>query len=295
MSRALSRLARVAAICLLGAAGLVHTATAAEFITLEDECRGRQLMIQGPIGSGDYARFVDALAQLVTADDLPSVQDPDTLWTVRLDSPGGDADEAMRIGRFLREALATTEVSYRFERRPDGVYDFKRTDRNVWLAGESRLAGCAPDVAEAECAGACVLIWLGGARRRAIEGRLGVEGLPGGPETDSYLRDYLPDYPPGAGEPTQPDLRALAAREDPWLEWRERDALSGDAPELQARLEGCPAALTSALAMESLMTPSAARRDDLLSRADAHRSCRVDRLAQARAPLIRRLAQRADG
>jgi len=277
---------RLAAILLMGAVGLADEASAAEFITLEDECHGRQLMIRGPIEGGDHDRFVVALARLVTADDLPAVQDPDTLWTVRLDSPGGDAGEAMQIGRFLRDALATTEVSYRFERRPDGVWDFAHNDRTVCLEGDSRLAGCGRDVAEAQCEGACLLLWLGGARRRAIEGQLGVAGLPTGPEIERYLVDM------GIGSP-RPDLVNRASHPDPWLQWPERDALSGDALELQARLDGCPAALTSDEAMESVMTPSAARRDALLTRSEAHHSCRIERLARARAPMMQRLGEHA--
>jgi len=74
-------------------------------------------------------------------DAAPAVQDPDVLWTVELDSPGGDLAEAMRIGRFLRDALATTEVTYRYARRPDGVLDFARGGDLVCLEGEGRLTG----------------------------------------------------------------------------------------------------------------------------------------------------------
>jgi hypothetical protein len=256
-------------------------ASAAEVITLEDECRGRQLMIKGPIESGDLQRFTDRMARLVTDPDLPDVQDPDVLWTVRLDSSGGDVAEAMRIGRYLRATFATTEVNYRFTRRADGVYDFQRTGREVCLDGDSRLAGCFEDLAEAQCDGACLLVWLGGANRRAIEGHLGLHGLAA---QDAAVRAYLAEMgvPPGwsarilAGDPgREPDG-------DGWLTWSEREALSGTSDSLRTLLAGCPEPLTSGEAMESLMTDSPEVREALLERAEAFRGCRIQRVSAAR-------------
>ncbi len=255
--------------------------SAAEFITLEDECRGRQLMIKGPIEPGDFQRFADAMARLVDEEDLPPVQDPDILWTVRLDSPGGDAAEAMRIGRYLRAAFATTEVSYRFTRRGDGVYDFQRTGQEVCLDGDSRLAGCSEDLAEAQCDGACLLVWLGGANRRAIEGQLGLHGLAG---QNSSVGEYMTEM----GVPSGWSARILSSDPDGdpagdgWLTWSEREALSGYSDSLLALLAGCPEPLTSAEAMESIMTESPEVRAALLDRAEAFRGCRVQRIAAAR-------------
>lgn len=267
-------------LCLFSSA-LPVMASAAEFITLEDECRGRQLMIKGSIEPGDFQRFADRMARLVDGKDLPAVQDPDILWTVRLDSPGGDVAEAMRIGRYLRAAFATTEVSYRFTRRADGVYDFQRTGREVCLDGNSRLAGCFEDLAEAQCDGACLLVWLGGANRRAIEGQLGLHGLAA---QDSAARDYLTEMgvPPGwsarilAGDPDgDPEG-------DGWLTWTERETLSGSSDSLRVLLAGCPEPLTSAEAMESIMTESPEVREALLDRAEAFRGCRLERVSAAR-------------
>jgi hypothetical protein len=222
----------------------------------------------------------------VTSDDLPEVQDPDVLWTVKLDSPGGDAAEAMRIGRFLRDALATAEVSYRFERREDGVYDFKRSEQTICLDGESRLAGCFQDVAEAECAGACMLVWLGGANRRAIEGQLGTGGLAGLPGLADYLQamDVSPEQ--------AARLQSSSNDSQAWLPWPDRDALSAPAPTLLALLEGCPPPLSSDEAMESIMTDSPERREALLTRAEAYRSCRARRIGEARTPLVAELRAR---
>lgn len=273
-------------LALFGAA----PAGAAEFITIEDECNGRQLLIQGPIEAGDHERFANRLARLVAGGDLPEVQDPDVLWTVKLDSPGGDPDEAMRIGRLLRGAFATTEVSYRYARRPDGVWDFQRSGDLVCLDGEDRLGGCHPDIVEAECTGACLLVWLGGAQRHANEGRLGLHGLAGsgGP----VLRDYLTEM--GLAPEWQDRLLDGGGFADGWLPWRARHELAGRADGLESLIAGCPAPLSREESFQSVVAPEAGRRDALMERAEAHRSCRRERLAAARAATVVRLAQRLE-
>ena len=250
---------------------------AASFVTLEDECRGRQLMIQGPVERGDYQRLVDALGRLLGGD-LPDVQDVDTLWTVKLDSPGGDLEEAMRMGRLLRRAWATTEVSYRFAPRPDGVYDFARRGELVCLEGEGRLSGCAPDLLEAECAGACTLLWLAGAERFALEGRVGLHGLAGG-GVAGYLAEM--DVPPAW-------VARMSAGQvgDGWLGWPERKALSGRSPALTALAERCPAPLSADESFRSVTATDPALRERLLEQAERHRQCRREGLAEVRADTV---------
>jgi hypothetical protein len=260
-------------------------ARGATLITLEDECRGRQLLIQGPIEQGDFERVRARLTALVSDETLPEVQDPETLWTVRLDSPGGDVAEAMRIGRLLRDALAITDVSYRFARREDGVYDFQRAADSVCLDGDHRLDGCAPDVVKAECAGACLLIWLAGADRFAQEGQLVLEALPGVPAAavSEYLREM--DVAEGwLGRLVDPP-RGNPIR----LSWPERRALSGRARSLNALLAHCPAPLDAEEAFESVTAASPVVRDALMDRAEAHRRCRIERVEQARAPVLESL------
>jgi hypothetical protein len=265
-------------ILTLAAAAIPSATGAAEFVTLEDECNGRQLMIKGSIEPGDYQRFVDRLARLVSGGDLPDVQDPEVLWTVKLDSPGGDVAEAMRIGRLLRGVLATTETSYRFARRPDGVYDFARDGELVCLDGRGRLSGCHQDLVEAECTGACLLVWLAGAVRHANEGRLGLHGLAG-LEADS-VQDYLAEM--GVPEPWISRMLTAEPAGDGWLAWPERHKLSGRAEVMRALVAGCPARLTQEESFLSLTAASAAERNRLMNQANAHRSCRRNRLAAAR-------------
>ncbi len=259
-------------------------AAAAEFITVEDECRGRQLLVQGVIEPGDFRRLKGELAGLVHGN-LPTVQDPDKLWTVLLDSPGGDLDEAMRMGRLLRQALATTEVSYRFARRPDGVYDFARSRDSVCLGGGGRLAGCQPDIIEADCTGACLLLWLGGADRIANEGRLGLHGLSGDGDA-ATVTGYLEEM----GVPARRAVALLSdAAGDGWLNWPQRHALGGHADVLDSLLADCPAPLSADESYRSITAPSAAERERLMDRAEAHRACRRARLAAARGPLVAEL------
>ncbi|MEQ8857995.1 MAG: hypothetical protein RIC56_05060 [Pseudomonadales bacterium] len=276
---------------------LSGSARGADFIAVEDECNGRKLLIQGPIEPGDDDRFGDVLAAHIAGGELPAVQDPDVLWTVELDSPGGDPAAAMAIGRLLRTALATTKVAYRYARRGDGVWDFARGADLVCLDGRDRLSGCHQDLVEAECTGACLLIWLGGATRHANEGRLGVHGL-GGDATavTAYLQDMgvadssLPGLAGGSDDAT--DDATGDATGDGWLDWPQRHELGGRAPLLDELIAGCPAALTREESYRSITAPSAAERDALMDRADAHRACRRQRLADARAGLVTQLAGR---
>lgn len=277
-------------VCCLAVASLPMPAQAADFLPLEDECNGRQLMIKGPIEPGDYERFVVRWARLVDRAGLPDVQDPDVLWTVKIDSPGGDVREGMRIGRLLRQAFATTEVSYRYVQRPDGVYDFERSGELVCLDGEGRLAGCHQDIVEAECTGACLLVWLAGTERHANEGRLGLHGLSGSEADD--VRAYLAEL--GTPEAWIARIGGDAPAGDGWLSWPERHELGGRAEELRRLVADCPAPLSPDESFQSVTAPSEAVRERLMDRADAHRTCRRDRLAAARAETLAWLLRATD-
>ena len=265
-------------------------AGAAEFIVLEDECNGRQLMIQGAIEPGDAVRFAGHLARMTTGD-LPIVQNTETLWTLKLDSPGGDLTDAMAIGRLVRQAYVTTEVSYRFARRIDGVYDFAKTSSTACIDGDDRLAGCAPAIAVADCTGACLLIWLAGIDRRAIEGRLGRHGLAAGDvDVAAYLREMEVDsgwieHLGTAGTD--------GSKDDGWLTWSDRDVLGGRTRSLDVLLGICPAPLTEAQVVDSVMTEVPERRAALLDQAEAYWDCRNALVARARTPVINNLAQLA--
>lgn len=278
--------ARVVALAVFCVAVLClpHAVTAAVFITVEDECRGRQLLIQGPIEPGDHDRLAEQLGQLVSGD-LPAVQDADKLWTVLLDSPGGDPAEAMRMGRYLRRALATTAVGYRFTQRPDGVYDFQRSPQTVCLEGDDRLAGCGQSLVAAECTGACLLVWLGGAVRHASEGRLGAHGLAG--EESDAVRAYLQEV--GVPSPWVSGLLDEPRSGDGWLSWAERRELGERADKVDDLLADCPPPLTSEESYQSVTADAAALRNRLLDQAAAHRECRRERLAAARAGLVAEL------
>ncbi|MFU8814561.1 MAG: hypothetical protein ACNA7W_04385 [Pseudomonadales bacterium] len=275
--RQLARRIAVGLVAVLAAA----VAPAAELITLEDECRGRQLLISGPIEAGDFERVSRHLGLFAVGGDLPAVQDPETLWTVKLDSPGGDAAEAMRIGRLLRRALVTTEASYRYARRDDGVWDFQRNADTICLSGEGRLAGCFEDVVKAQCAGACLLVWLAGADRFAHEGELGLHGLAA--EDRVAQQDYLEEMDVPATWIARLSDGGVATT---WLSWPERKALSGRAGALTRLLASCPVPLSPDEAFESVTAASAQLRERLMDRAEAHRRCRLDQVAEARAPVL---------
>jgi hypothetical protein len=254
-------------------------ALAGRLVVLEDECRGKQLLFVGPIEAGDGDRFAQALATLILSPDLPPVQDNELLWTVKFDSPGGDVKEAMAIGRLLRRGLAATEVSYRFARRDDGIYDFERSGDTLCPGGSGRLAGCFPDIVKAECAGACLLAWLGGAHRFAHEGRIGVHDLDLTPEVREYLREMQ------VADAVVDRLAVPQASGSHWLEWRERSALAGVAPALAEPLAACPAALNQQESLDSVMHADLDVREALMDRAYRHRQCRLRILARAQQAL----------
>jgi len=265
--------------CLLAGLLTAVPAFAAQLIVLEDECRGKQLLLKGSIERGDADRFADALARLVLSPDLPAVQDPETLWTVKLDSPGGDPAEAMAIGRLLRKGLATTEVSYRYAKRADGIYDFQPADDTICLQGDGRLSGCFADIVKAECAGACLLTWLGGADRYAHEGNLGTHGLPVSGADAVAVERYLVEM--GVDADTAAALRGPQSDGEHWLSWPQRSAIAGRAQVLQEPLAACPERLSQQESLDSVMHEDPAVRDRLMDRAEAHRACRLAILAQA--------------
>jgi hypothetical protein len=74
-----------------------------------------------------------------------------------------------------------------------------------------------------------------------------------------------------------------------WLTWPERRSLSGHAATVADLLASCPAPLTADEAFESVTAASLQVRDRLMDRAEAHRRCRIARLAAQRAPVLEAL------
>jgi hypothetical protein len=90
-------------------------------------------VLRGKIVEGDYARARTMVAKGAITFDLIS--------------PGGDVDEAIKIGRLFRKYLITTASNY-----------FHETG-NLFQSFGCRSA------AECVCASACALIWFGGVER----------------------------------------------------------------------------------------------------------------------------------
>lgn len=104
-------------------------------IELNDELT--QINIVGPISSGDYEKFLNAvLTGGAQANEI------------NLASPGGDVLEAMKIGRLIRELKYTT-------RAPEG------TALDSYCPYSETSTYCT-------CESACVLIYLGGVERAGI-------------------------------------------------------------------------------------------------------------------------------
>lgn len=97
--------------------------------------------LNGQIYKGDY----DKVAAFLRARH-PTVGD------FFLNSPGGDVDEALKIGRLFRKYSITTTTS---SRRDDGSF----SSPDPWCRNQNCI-----------CASACALIWLGGVYRDGTVG-----------------------------------------------------------------------------------------------------------------------------
>ncbi len=105
--------------------------------------------LDGPIQRGDF----DKLSALVRANH-PFLAD------LYVNSPGGDAAEAMRIGTLVRKLLVSVEAP------------FWRKDRGqapeaelVAVTGDTIFELCSGKPGECGCASSCLIVWAAGARR----------------------------------------------------------------------------------------------------------------------------------
>lgn len=102
-------------------------------------------LLSGQISKGDYDKIVTFLRANYSS-----------LATLALVSPGGDVDEALKIGRLFRKYLLSTEAPWQLE---DGTWGLPLTD----TPPQCRGSDCA-------CASACALIWFGGVDRTGTVG-----------------------------------------------------------------------------------------------------------------------------
>lgn len=107
----------------------------------------RSGLLSGPIVVGDLERV-----RAVVRQSAPFV------LIFYLNSAGGSVDEALRIGRFLRQNFIETRVPTSIE-LPDGRH-------SLMSAGEGRAPHCDSKRGEVcTCASACFFVWAGGAAR----------------------------------------------------------------------------------------------------------------------------------
>ncbi len=125
-------------IAALAAAITITTSTvidAADISVARTKVGLNQILIEGRIENGDYERFIEAV--------LRAGVDIDT---VSLATGGGDALEAMRVGRLIRAFGLSTEAPKYF---PQG---------NVCIAQPKNQSNC-------RCDSACLFLFLGGIKR----------------------------------------------------------------------------------------------------------------------------------
>jgi hypothetical protein len=104
---------------------------------------GCRALLRGEIVKGDYQRVRSFMANYGPTD-------------FTLVSPGGDVDEALKIGRLFRKHLVLAEAPYR------------KADGSIWIYGLDRMAPCRGQ--NCTCASACALIWFGAVEREGIVG-----------------------------------------------------------------------------------------------------------------------------
>jgi hypothetical protein len=106
-----------------------------------------EAFLHGPIEKGDYEKFLALLR--------PNYR---YLNKVELDSPGGDVNEAIKIGKLIRKYLLTADA-------PEG--HSPDLEFQPYLRGNSDLLCRGPDCV---CASACALIWFGATTRMGVVG-----------------------------------------------------------------------------------------------------------------------------
>ena len=100
-------------------------------------------LLRGKIVKGDYERV-----RFMIIDQLAT--------SFILVSPGGDVDEALKIGRLFRKHLIRAEAPWR------------KTDGSIWILGLDTTRPCRGP--NCTCASACALIWLGAVERDGTVG-----------------------------------------------------------------------------------------------------------------------------
>jgi hypothetical protein len=145
---------RLAAIIALSALTSL-AAFAADIALISTKGGISRITIDGPIAKGDYERLIDVI--------LAAGVDIDT---VSLSSPGGDAIEAMRLGRLIRSFGLRAEAPKRF------------TNESVCPIGAKSRLGCS-------CDSACLFLYLGAVHRYGDS--LGVHRVYLNPESQRRL------------------------------------------------------------------------------------------------------------
>lgn len=132
--------------------------------TKPETCRA--LYINGQIAKGDFAKLADLYRRNHPA-----------LNSIYLNSPGGDALEAMKIGDLIRQYLIYTHAPFRFA--PGGtpmMHLYNGSDTVQWLC---QGPSC-------KCASACALVWF------AAVNRTGEVGLHRPRLDDASFKDLPP-------------------------------------------------------------------------------------------------------
>jgi DNA-directed RNA polymerase subunit N (RpoN/RPB10) len=121
-------------------------------------------LVEGTIEKGDYQKLLSLIER----------SNP-FFFQLYLNSPGGDVDEAMRIGRLVRHIMLTVEAPTLGDTRVplnaqlDENGHFTATvlyNYADFRPNQTPSQICAGDRSSCSCASACVLIWAAGAERQ---------------------------------------------------------------------------------------------------------------------------------
>lgn len=191
-----------------------RTGLSAEFrriCDLEDK-KGMQCTISmtGEIKKGDASR----LTRVLTSDPIRRGEDRFLL----LESPGGDIEEAIRIGEVVKSAMLITTLVR--------IADYENEENGV----------------RRRCVSACFLVFLAGAERKALWGELGVhrpyfdaniyksksplEIAKAQEKIEEEVRRYSKSH--GVTDLLLERMMAHSSRQVYWLTDREKNALEGE-------------------------------------------------------------------
>ena len=140
----------------------------------------KELAIEGEIKKGDLEKIIELSPEVVQGLLFTRLN-----FTINVNSQGGDIEEAIKIGGFARDLLATVRVNGTVIREDDGFVSRERkaNPNSSFIWQYHRFRSRYDDLKEGDitrCYSACILIFYGGVERSFSDNEdQRVGGIPG--------------------------------------------------------------------------------------------------------------------